>query len=129
VTGSGFDRDALSQLVRRYGERTETSRQHLLDEMEARGGEVAVPPLARSADAADRLLAARLAHLLPSADHVPALEPLVTDADRAVAAEARAALRTQPRDARWRELVERLASCDDADLAGEARRWQDESRA
>jgi hypothetical protein len=121
-----FDREALARLVHDYGGRTEGSRQHLLDEMEAHGGAAAVAPLARSEDAADRLLAARLAHLLPSADHLPALEPLVTDTDPAVAAEARAALRTQVRDARWRELVARLESSSDSDLAAEAQAWERE---
>jgi hypothetical protein len=121
-----FDREALAELVRRYGERTEGSRQHLLDEMEAHGGEAAVPPLGASRDAADRLVAARLAHLLPAANHLPTLARLVTDADRDVAAEARAALRTQPRDARWRELVARLAASDDAELAAEAQAWERE---
>jgi hypothetical protein len=123
-----FDRDALAELVHAYGQRTEESRQHLLDAMEARGGEVAVGPLARSDDPADRLLAARLAHLLPSAGHLSALEPLVTDADPDVAAEARAALRTQVRDALWRELVVRLTSSSDPELAAEARSWQEEGR-
>jgi hypothetical protein len=122
----GFDREALAQLVHTYGQRTEGSRQHLLDEMDAHGGEAAVAPLARSPDAADRLLAARLAHLLPSAEHVPALDSLVVDPDDAVASESRAALRTQVRDARWREAVARLAASSDPELAAEARAWERE---
>jgi hypothetical protein len=120
------DREQLAALVHTYGQRTDESRQGLLDAMESRGGVEAVAPLGRSDDAADRLLAVRLAHLLPSAEHLAALEPLVTDADADVAAEARAALRTQVRDARWRELVARLASSSDPELAAEARAWQQE---
>lgn len=120
------DREQLAALVHTYGERMDESRQPLLDAMEAHGGVEAVAPLCRSEDPADRLLAARLAHLLPSAEHLPALEPLVTDADPDVAAEARAALRTQLRDARWRDAVARLASSEDDELAAEARSWQDE---
>jgi hypothetical protein len=120
------DREQLAALVHTYGQRTDVSRRPLLDAMESHGGVEAVAPLARSDAAANRLLAARLAHLLPSADHLPALERLVTDADGAVAAEARAALRTQPRDARWREAVAALAASDDAELAAEARSWQQE---
>jgi hypothetical protein len=122
----GFDREALARLVDAYGQRTEGSRQHLLDEMEARGGIAAVTLLARSPDAADRLLAGRLAHLLPDANHLPALESLVVDSDRDVASEARAARRTQPRDPSWREAVSALAASDDADLAAEAQAWQRE---
>jgi hypothetical protein len=120
------DHDALRALVAAYGQRTERSRQPLLDAMESLGGVVAVAALGRSADAADRLLAARLAHLLPAGGHLSVLECLVSDQDRSVAAEARAALHTQPRDVRWHELVARLADSGDAELAADAQAWERE---
>lgn len=120
------DRDALAALVAAYGQRTEASRQPLLDAIESLNGVPAVVQLARSEGAGDRLLAARLAHLLPASAHVPVLEQLVTDPDSEVAAEARAALRTQPRDAHWREVVRHLAQSSDTDLATEAKAWQRE---
>ena len=120
------DRDALAALVAAYGQRTEASRQPLLDAIESLNGVPAVVELARSKEAGDRRLAARLTHLLPASAHVPVLEQLVTDPDREVAAEARAALRTQPRDAHWREVVRHLAQSGDAELATEAQAWQRE---
>ena len=120
------DRGALAALVSAYGQRTEASRQPLLAAMEALGGVAAVGELGRSADVADRRVAARLAHLLPDPSHLDALSRLVSDDDGDVAAEARAALRTQLRDARWRELVRRLAESGDPELSAEARAWEAE---
>jgi hypothetical protein len=120
------DPSALPALVAAYDMRDERSRLPLLDAMEAVGGIGAVPRLAASPHEADRGLAARLAHLLPDAAHVPALERLVTDPDPGVAAEARAALHTQVRDARWRATVERLAHAEDPGLREAALSWQRE---
>jgi len=122
-TSARGDRVALAALVAAYGQRTESSRQPLLDAMESLGGRVAVGELGRSGNAEDRLVAARLAHLLPAATHLPVLEQLVSDPARDVAAEARAALHTQPRDIRWREVVARLGESDDPELSAEARAW------
>jgi hypothetical protein len=120
------DPSALPALVAAYDLRDERSRLPLLDAMEAVGGIAAVPRLAASADDADRALAARLAHLLPDPAHVPVLETLVADADPGLAAEARAALHGQVRDARWRATVERLAHAEDPELRAEALSWQRE---
>jgi hypothetical protein len=120
------DRDALEALVAAYAVRGERSRVPLLDAMEALGGVPAVGDLGASDDVADRRLAARLAHLLPDPAHLPVLEALVTDRDEHVAAEARAALRTQPRDPAWRALVRRLAQGSDPELAAAALAWERE---
>ena len=125
-TAERGDRDALAALLTAYGQRTDCSRQPLLEALESLGGVAAVGELGRSKDAVDRLVAARLAHLLPAEAHVSVLEKLVSDPDRAVAAEARAALRTQPRDAHWREVVRHLAQSGDAELAAEAQGWERE---
>jgi hypothetical protein len=125
-TAAHGDRDALAALVTAYGQRTEGSRQPLLDAMESLGGIAAVAALGDSGAAGDRRVAARLAHLLPDAAHASVLERLVSDPDRDVAAEARAALRTQPRDTRWREVVGRLAESRDPELSAQARGWERE---
>jgi hypothetical protein len=127
-TAAHGDRGALAALVSAYGQRTERSRQPLLDAMGALGGVAAVAPLGGAVDAADRRLAARLAHLLPDATHVSVLERLVSDPDRDTAAEARAALRTQPRDRRWHEVVRGLADSGDPELSVEALAWQREGQ-
>jgi hypothetical protein len=120
------DPNALAALITAYGQRTESSRQPLLDAMESLGGVAAVAELGRSDDTTDRRVGARLAHLLPDATHLSVLEQLVSDPDRYVAAEARAALRTQPRDASWREAVRRLAASGDPELRAEAEAWEHE---
>jgi hypothetical protein len=120
------DPAALPALVAAFDMREERSRLPLLKAMEAVGGIAAVPRFAASPDAADRRLAARLAHLLPDPAHVPVLERLVVDSDPGIAAEARAALHTQVRDARWRATVERLAQAEDPGLREEALAWQRE---
>jgi hypothetical protein len=120
------DPAVLPALVAAYDTRHERSRLDLLDAMEAVGGIAAVPRLAGSSAADKRRLAARLAHLLPAAAHVPVLERLVTDPDPGVAAEARDALRSQLRDERWQATVERLAEAEDTELRDAARSWQRE---
>jgi hypothetical protein len=127
-TAAHSDKAALAALISAYGRRTERSRTPLLDAMESLGGVAAVAALGGSADVADRRLAARLAHLLPDAAHVSVLERLVSDPDRDTAAEARAALRTQPRDRRWRELVRALAESGDPELRAEAQAWEREGQ-
>ena len=118
--------DTLGELVAAYDRPTEGSRRPLLDAMEAAGGIDAVGALATSDDAGRRRLAARLAHLLPDPAHVPVLERLVVDPDVRVAAEARAALRVQRRDADWRAAVDRLADSDDPALRQAVTQWREE---
>lgn len=125
VARSG-DPDVLAALVAAYDQPVEGTRRPLLDAMEAAGGIEAAGELAGSEDASRRRLAARLAHLLPDPAHVPALERLVGDADPAVAAEARAALRVQRRDAGWRATVDRLADADDPALRNAVAAWREE---
>jgi hypothetical protein len=116
----------LAALVAEYDVPREGSRRPLLDAMEAAGGVAAADRLANSEDVAQRRLAARLAHLLPDPAHVPALERLARDADAGVAAEARAALRVQVRDERWREALARLADADDPELRRAVAAWTEE---
>jgi hypothetical protein len=122
------DRGALAALITAYGQHTESSRQPLLDAMESLGGVAAVAELGRSDDASDRRIAARLAHLLPDPAHASVLERLVSDQDRETAAEARAALRTQPRDARWHDVVRGLARAADPELSADAQAWEREGQ-
>lgn len=126
MTVADPDDSALAALVAAYDVPTERSRRPLLDAMEEAGGVAAVGPLARSEDPGRRRLAARLAHLLPDPAHVPVLERLVCDPDAGVAVEARAALRVQVRDRRWREAVDRLADADEPELRQAAAAWRSE---
>ena len=57
---------------------------------------------------------------------MPALERLVCDDDAGVAAEARAALRVQVRDERWRETLARLADAEDPELRRAVAAWTEE---
>lgn len=123
---SRADDTVLAALVTEYDLPKEGSRRPLLDAMEAAGGVAAAGRLADSDDAARRRLAARLAHLLPDPAHVPALERLACDEDPRVAAEARAALRVQVRDERWREAVARLAGAEDPELRRAVAAWIEE---
>jgi hypothetical protein len=125
VARSG-DADRLAALVAAYDQPVEGSRRPLLDAMEAAGGVEAASGLADSEDPGRRRLAARLAHLLPDRAHVPVLERLVRDPDPPVAAEARAALRVQVRDADWRATVDRLADADDPALREAVAAWREE---
>jgi hypothetical protein len=121
------DRGALGALVEAYDSRAETSRLPLLEAMDALGGVEAAGELGASADANERWLAARLAHLLPGGAHLRMLSRLVQDPDPRTAREARSALRVQPRDASWRSEVERLALGDDPELRQAAEAWQREA--
>ena len=96
------DDAGLVELVETYEQSFEEGQSALVREMAARGGVEAAPRLARSDDAAVRLAAARLMHLLPDERHVAALEPLIADADPDVAALAWRALRNQRRTPEWR---------------------------
>jgi hypothetical protein len=120
------DDTMLAALVAEYDVPREGSRRPLLDAMEAAGGVAAAGRLADSEDVAQRRLAARLAHLLPDPAHVPALELLACDNDAGVAAEARAALRVQVRDERWRETLARLADAEDPELRRAVAAWTEE---
>jgi hypothetical protein len=117
-------RQRLSQLVSTHDDRPDLYRRPLLDQMEDLGGVAAAGELARSAEVEDRLVAARLMHLLPDGAHLEPLTTLVHDPDRDVAAAARRALHGQYRSAGWREVVGRLASdSSDPQLAAAAARW------
>jgi hypothetical protein len=120
----GQRRRRLAELVARYDEHDEEYRRPLIDEMDELGGIAAAADLARSADADERLIAARLMHLLPDGVHVEALALLVHDPDQRVAAAARRALHGQPRTSPWRALVRRLADdSSDPQLASAAEAW------
>jgi hypothetical protein len=120
----GDERTRLRELVATYDEHPELHRRPLIDEMDSLGGVAHASELARSDDAHDRFVAARLMHLLPDGAHVEPLAALVRDPDADVAAAARRALHGQYRSAAWRGLVERLASDDaDPELAAEAAGW------
>jgi hypothetical protein len=121
------DRAALSDLVAAYDQPVEGGRGPLLQAMDELGGGAEARRLAESADAADRRVAARLMHLLPEPEHLPALERLVVDPDPAVATPARRALRGQRRTPEWHTAVERLAASDDPELRATAAAWQAES--
>jgi hypothetical protein len=96
--------------------------------MDALGGGAEARRLAGSPVAEDRRVAARLMHLLPDREHLAALERLVADADPAVAAAARRALRGQTRTPEWHAAVTRLAAADDPALRADANAWLAESR-
>jgi hypothetical protein len=114
----------LRELVRVHDDRPELHRRPMLDEMDDLGGIPAAAELARSSDATDRFVAARLMHLLPDAAHVEPLATLVHDPDARVAAAARRALHGQRRSASWRAVVERLAGdSSDPQLAAAASGW------
>jgi hypothetical protein len=118
----------LAELVAAYDRPIETGRSQLLDEMDALGGGAEARRLAGSPVAEDRRVAARLMHLLPDREHLAALERLVADADPAVAAAARRALRGQTRTPEWHAAVTRLAAADDPALRADANAWLAESR-
>jgi hypothetical protein len=114
----------LSHLVNTHDTRPELHGRPLLDQMEDLGGVAAAGELARSAEVEDRLVAARLMHLLPDGAHLEPLTTLVHDPDLGVAAAARRALHGQYRSVGWREVVGRLASdSSDPQLAAAAARW------
>ena len=93
------DDAALIALVQTYEQSFEEAQSPLVREMEAGGGVEAAPRLARSDDAGERLVAARLMHLLPDERHVAALVPLIADPDPDVADGI--ASRVGARLARW----------------------------
>jgi len=117
------DDAALIALVQTYEQSFEEAQSPMVREMEAGGGVEAAPRLARSGDAAERLVAARLMHLLPDERHVAALEPLIADPDPDVAALAWRALRNQRRTPEWRAALERIAEAGPEDRRAAAREW------
>ena len=118
-----MDDAALIALVQTYEQSFEEAQSPMVREMEAGGGVEAAPRLARSGDAAERLVAARLMHLLPDERHVAALEPLIADPDPDVAALAWRALRNQRRTPEWRAALERIAEAGPEDRRAAAREW------
>ena len=118
-----MDDAALIELVDAYEHSFDEGQSPLVREMAAGGGVEAAPRLARSDDAATRLAAARLMHLLPDERHVAALEPLIGDPDPAVAGLAWRALRNQRRTPEWRAAVERIAADGPEERRGTAREW------
>jgi hypothetical protein len=104
------DPAVLTDLVIAYDQPVEASRSSLLDAMDALCGGGEAHRMAVSDDPNDRRVAARLMHLLPAPEHLPALERLVVDTIPTVAAAARRALRGQRRTAAWHAAVERLAA-------------------
>jgi hypothetical protein len=117
-------RQRLRELVRTHDDHPELHGRPLLDEMDDLGGVAAAGELARSAEVEDRLVAARLMHLLPDAAHIDPLTTLVHDPDPGVAAAARRALHGQRRSSSWRAVVGRLANdSSDSQLAAAASRW------
>ena len=120
------DDAALVELVETYEHSFDEGQSPLVREMAARGGVEAAPRLARSDDAAVRLAAARLMHLLPDERHVAALEPLIADPDPAVAGLAWRALRNQRRTPEWRAAVERIAADGPEERREAAREWLEE---
>jgi hypothetical protein len=116
-------REPLAGLLARFDADGDIERTPLLAEMAAAGGVARAGELARSADAEDRWVAARVMELLPDEAHVEPLAALVRDPHRDVAAAARRALRGQVRSAEWTALVERLARDEDPALADAAAGW------
>jgi hypothetical protein len=110
------DPAVLPELLAVYEEPVETGRSALLQAMSALGGAPEGRRLATSPDPETRRVAARLMSLLPEKENLAALEPLLTDADPAVAGAARKALRHQWRTPEWRATVERLTRSDDPGL-------------
>ena len=118
-----MDDAGLIALVQTYEQSFEEAQSPMVREMEAGGGVEAAPRLARSGDPAERLVAARLMHLLPDERHVAALEPLIADPDPDVAALAWRALRNQRRTPEWRAALERIAEAGPVDRRAAAREW------
>jgi hypothetical protein len=114
------DPAVLPDLVAAFDEPVELGGDALLDAMQALGGGAEARRLARSVDADERRVAARLMSLLPEREHVAALERLVADPDPGVAATARSALGHQWRTPEWHAAVGRLARADDPELAAVA---------
>ena len=121
------DPAVLPDLVAAYDQPVEASRAPLLAAMDALGAGAEAHCLARSVEAGERRVAARLMHLLPDRGHLDALVPLTEDPDPGVADAARRALRGQPRTRDWHVAVERLAAQGEPELREAARAWQAES--
>jgi hypothetical protein len=113
----------LIELVQTYEQSFEEGQSPLVRQMAAGGGVEAAPRLAGSDDPADRLVAARLMHLLPDERHVAALEPLIADPDSNVAALAWRALRNQRRTPEWRAALERIAAAGPEERRAAAAEW------
>jgi hypothetical protein len=110
------DPAVLGDLVAAFDDPVETGGDALLDAMRDLGGAAEARRLAGSADAGDRRVAARLMSLLPQPENLASLEPLLTDADPAVAGAARKALRHQWRTPAWHAAVDRLTRSEDPSL-------------
>lgn len=104
------DPAVLPALVAAYEIEVELSHVPLLEAMQALGGRQKVSELADSQDREERMLAARLARLLPDPSQLRALEQLANDADPQVAAAARSALQVQLQTPEWQAVVTRLGA-------------------
>jgi hypothetical protein len=98
----------LAKLVAYFDLAGEAPTLPILQELDRLGAVRAAPRLARSPDAQERLLAARLMELLPDESYVPALGRLMADEDPAVAGAARAAFAGQRRTEQWHALAARI---------------------
>jgi hypothetical protein len=118
-----MDVAALRDLVAVYDRPVEGSRLAVLDAIREHGGEEAALQLAASSDAQDRLLAARLMHLLRDPRYAAALEPLVEDSDAEAARAARDAFGAQLRTDEWEVIAQRLTRARDRELSVRAQAW------
>jgi HEAT repeat protein len=110
------DPAVLPDLLAAFEEPVEPGGEALLQAMRDLGGAAEARRLSASPDPEERRVAARLMSLLPEKESLPALEPLLTDPDPAVAAVARRALRHQWRTPEWHALIRRLAVSADPAL-------------
>jgi HEAT repeat protein len=110
------DPGALPALVDAYDDRVEMGGEAVLDAIRALDGAGEGRRMAASDDPEQRRVAARLLSLIPQPENLAALEPLLSDADPAVAGAARKALRHQWRTPAWHALVERLTGAEDPAL-------------
>jgi HEAT repeat protein len=100
----------VHELLAAYDTRSEGHRgAELLGAMREADGVAVAQRLAASEASPDRLVAARLMYLLPDEGHLPALLPLLSDPDPAVASAARWAMRVQRRTSAWRTAVRGLS--------------------
>jgi hypothetical protein len=118
-----MDAAALRDLVAVYDRPVEGSRLAVLDAIREHGGEEAALSLAGSSDPEERLLAARLMHLLRDPRYPAALAPLVEDPDPATATAARNAFGAQLRTDEWEAIAERLTRARDPELSVRAQGW------
>ena len=95
-------------------------------ELDDNGAREAAPRMAAADAPHTRRAGARIMHLLPDESYLPALVPLVGDADEAVADAAWRALRGQVRTDEWRAAVTRIAADGPSHRRDDAGRWLSE---